>query len=166
MRTIVDAWFREEAEHSRLLGGMVDRLGGRRITGHWSFTAFCLCRRVLGVRFELHVLTHTELVSTAYYRVLRRHSPDAPLTAVCDLILRDEAGHLAFQRDRIAATGRSLRGFSGALWQTQFCALGHAAATVLWMSHGPCLAALGGSRAEYFCEVRRELRRFILSLTH
>ncbi|PYI84514.1 MAG: hypothetical protein DME26_13130, partial [Verrucomicrobia bacterium] len=98
MRTLVDFWFAEEAEHSRLLGCAVDRLGGRRITSHWSFTAFCFCRRVLGVRFELQVLLLTELVSTAYYRVLRRHSPDAPLATMCALILRDEAGHVAFHR--------------------------------------------------------------------
>ena len=40
------------------------RFGGRFIYSHWSFTAFCLCRRTLGVRFELQVLTLTELVSS------------------------------------------------------------------------------------------------------
>src|SRR2546427_4954267 len=163
-RTLVDFWFAEEKEHARLLGCAVDRFGGRRITSHWSFTAFCLCRRVSGVRFELQVLLLTELVSTAYYRVLRRHSPDAPLADMCELILRDEAGHVAFHRDRLAAKGRSPLGLAGALWQAQFGLCGLGAATVLWTSHSPCLAAIGGSRAEYFAEVRRELRRFILSL--
>lgn len=164
MRALVDLWFAEEAEHARLLGCAVDRFGGRRIKSHWSFTAFCLCRRTLGVRFELQVLLLTELVSTAYYRVLRRHSPDAPLAAMCGLILRDEAGHVAFHRDRLAEEGRSPLGLGGALWQTQFWLLGHAAATVLWTSHGSCLRAIGGSRAGYFGEVRRELKQFLLSL--
>lgn len=158
-RAVVDAWFSEERGHSRLLGAAVRRLGGRRITGHWSFTAFCLVRRALGVRFELQVLTLTELVSTAYYRLLRRHADDGPLRAMCALILRDEAGHLAFQRDRIAAGGRR-----GRAWRAQFWSLGHAAATVLWTSHGRCLRALGGSRTEFFREVRRELRRFIVAV--
>jgi len=105
LRTIVDLWFAEEAEHARLLGCAVRRFGGRIITSHWSFSAFCLCRRVLGVRFELQVLTLTELVSTAYYRMLRRYSPDGPLAAMCELILRDEGGHVAFQRDRLATLG-------------------------------------------------------------
>jgi hypothetical protein len=164
MRAIVDLWFAEEAEHSRLLGCAVDRFGGRHITSHWSFTAFCLCRRALGVRFELQVLLLTELVSTAYYRVLLGHSPDAPLAAMCGLILRDEAGHVAFHRDRLAAAGRSPLGLRGALWQGQFWLCGHAAATMLWMNHGRCLTAIGGSRAEYFQEVRWELHRFIASL--
>ena len=64
LRRIVDLWFAEEAEHARLLGCAVRRFGGRIIHSHWSFTAFCLCRRVFGVRFELQVLTLTELVST------------------------------------------------------------------------------------------------------
>lgn len=164
MRVIVDRWFAEEAEHARLLGCAVDRFGGRRITAHWSFTAFCLCRRIFGVWFELQVLLLTELVSTAYYRVLRRHSPDAPLADMCGLILRDEAGHVGFHRDRLAAAGRSPLGLGGALWQAQFWFCGHAAATVLWTSHGRCLRAIGGSGAEYFQEVRRELRRFVLAL--
>lgn len=158
-RAMVDAWFAEERGHSRLLGEAVRRFGGRKIAGHWSFTAFCLVRRALGVRFELQVLTLTELVSTAYYRVLRRHADDAPLRAMCSLILRDEAGHLAFQRDRIAAGGRR-----GRAWRAQFWCLGHAAATVLWTSHARCLRALGGSGAEFFREVRRELRRFIVAV--
>lgn len=164
MRAIVDFWFAEEAEHSRLLGCAVDRFGGRHITSHWSFTAFCLCRRALGVRFELQVLLLTELVSTAYYRVLLSHSPDGSLAAMCGLILRDEAGHVAFHRDRLAAAGRSPLGLAGALWQGQFWLCGHAAATVLWLNHGPCLAAIGGSRAEYFQEVKWELARFVTSL--
>lgn len=164
LQCIVDAWFAEEAEHARLLGCAVKRYGGRFITRHWSFSAFCFCRRVLGVRFELQVLLLTELVSTAYYRVLRRHVPDAPLAAMCALILRDEAGHVAFHRDRLADAGRSPLGLFGAFWQAQFWLCGQAAATVLWTSHSRCLTAIGGSRIEYFREVNRELRGFVLSL--
>jgi hypothetical protein len=107
----------------------------------------------------------TELVSTAYYRVLRRHSPDAPLAAMCGLILRDEAGHVAFHRDRLAADEISAKGFWGSFWELQFWVFGHTAAAVLWSSHRKCLNAIGGSRAEYFCEVRYELARFVRSLT-
>jgi len=164
MRTIVDFWFAEEAEHARLLGDAVRRFGGRIITSHWSFTAFCLCRRGLGVRFELQVLTLTELVSTGYYRMLRAHSPDSPLAAMCELILRDEAGHVAFQRDRLASAGCPKPGLRGLLWRIQFVFCGYAAATVLWASHAPCLKAIGGSRGEFYSEVTRQLTRFVRSL--
>ena len=164
IRALVDFWFKEEAEHARLLGCAVRRFGGRHIQSHWSFTAFCLCRRVLGVKFELQVLLLTELVSTAYYQVLRAHSPDVPLADMCGLILRDEAGHVAFHRERLADAGRSSPGIGGAWWQMQFWLLGHAAAAMLWVNHGPCLTAIGGSRREYFREVRRQLGRFMVSL--
>lgn len=164
MRTIVDLWFKEEAEHARLLGGAVKRFNGRIITSHWSFTAFCLCRRALGVRFELQVLTLTELVSTAYYRMLRQYSPDGPLAAMCELILRDEAGHVAFQRDRIQSAGNPRPGWRGLVWRAQFLLCGYGAATVLWSSHAPCLKAIGGSRREFYSEVTRQLTRFVRSL--
>ena len=164
IRKIVDAWFAEEAEHSRLLGGAVKRFGGRIITSHWSFSAFCFCRRALGVRFELQVLTLTELVSTAYYRMLRAHSPDGPLAAMCELILRDEAGHVAFQRDRIVKAGNPRPGLRGWFWRLQFLACGYAAGTMLWVNHAPCLTAIGGTRAEFYREITRQLTRFIRSL--
>src|SRR5256885_3348622 len=45
-RLLVSLWFDEEREHSRLLGQAVRRFGGRRIESHWSFSAFCACRRI------------------------------------------------------------------------------------------------------------------------
>jgi hypothetical protein len=165
MRTIVDLWFGEEREHSRLLGCAVDRFGGRQIASHWSFTAFCLCRRALSVRFELQILLLTEIVSTAYYRVMRRHCEDPAVRAMCGRILREEAGHVSFHCDRLAVEGRSPRGISGAFWCAQFWLFGHGAATMLWINHRRCLISLGGAAAEYYREVRRELRRFTGSLS-
>jgi hypothetical protein len=164
LRTIVDMWFAEEAEHARLLGCAVRRFGGRIITSHWSFSAFCLSRRLLGVRFELQVLTLTELVSTAYYRMLRRYSPDGPLAAMCELILRDEGGHVAFQRDRLATSGCPSPGLRGWLWRVQFLVCGYGAATMLWVNHAPCLKAIGGSRAEFYSEATRQMLRFMRAL--
>jgi len=164
LRQIVDMWFAEEAEHARLLGCAVRRFGGRIITSHWSFTAFCLVRRVFGVQFELQVLTLTELVSTAYYRMLRSHSPDGPLAAMCELILRDEAGHVAFHRDRLMNAGRPQTGLAGWFWRVQFLAFGYGAGTVLWISHARCLKAIGGTRNEFYSEITRQITRFIRSL--
>lgn len=161
IRRIVDAWFNEEKEHARLLGCAVQRMGGRHIDSHWSFTAFCATRRWLGVEFELQVLLLTEIVSTGYYRVMRRHVGDQVLRDMCGLILRDEAGHVEFHLDRLVAAGRPGRGAFAKLWKLQFWVLGHAAAAMLWVNHAPGLRALGGTRGEYFREVRREIGRFV-----
>jgi len=159
-RRIVDFWFEEEREHSRLLGQAVTRLGGKRIQSHWSFTAFCACRRIIGVRAELQILLLTELVSTAYYTVLRRHVDDLPIKQMCSLILRDEAGHVAFHRDRLAACEND----RGIFWALQFWLCGYAAATMLWVNHGLCLRPFGARTKEYYHEVRFQISRFIRRL--
>lgn len=159
-RTLVDRWFAEEREHARLLGQAVARLGGQCIQGHWSFTAFCLTRRWLGVRFELTVLLLTEIVSTAYYRLLRRHAPDEPLRSMCRLILRDEIGHVAFHRDRLARAARNGHAHFGPWWELRFRILGLIAASVLWVSHAPGLCALGARTAEFYRQVWLELSLF------
>lgn len=159
-QALTDLWFQEEREHSRLLGEAVRRLGGQPIKAHWSFSAFCACRRLLGVRAELQILLLTELVSTAYYKVLRAHVDDEPLKEMCSLILRDEAGHVSHHRDRLAGdtTGKGL------LWVLQFWLCGYAAATMLWVNHGRCLYPLGARQAEYYQEVRFQISRFVHSL--
>ncbi len=165
MRKLVDLWFEEEKEHSRLLGCAVDRIGGKRIQSHWSFSAFCQCRRILGVRFELQVLLLTEITSTAYYRLLQRHSPIAALKVMCGLILRDEGGHVAFHLDRHKSAGRSSRAFAGWFWSVQFRACGYAAATMLWVNHRPALVALGATTPEFYREVQTEIEHFLRALS-
>lgn len=157
MRALVDAWFAEEKEHSRLLLCVVKRFGGTPIQGHWSFSCFLLCRRWLGVRFELTVLLLTEIASTGYYRLIQRHCADRALRQTATLILRDEAGHILFHCDRLVTEGRAFAP-ARAAW---FRALGHLAATMLWVNHGPALVAIGASRNEFYGEVRRELTRFL-----
>lgn len=160
-RQLVDLWFDEEKEHSRLLSGAVKRFGGTPIDGHWSFWVFCQVRRWLGVRFELTVLLLTEIVSTAYYRLLWRHGEDAALRQMCRLVLRDEAGHVAFHRDRLARQAAAGARRLDRLWEATFRVLGYAAGTMLWVNHAPALKAIGGSRREFYSEIRLELTRFV-----
>jgi hypothetical protein len=163
-RELVDLWFAEEREHARLLGTAVARFGGRCIQSHWSFRAFCLTRTWFGVRFELTVLLLTEIVSTVYYRLLRRHGDDPALRSMCRLILRDEIGHVSFHRDRLARAGRAGHAGYGLLWEVRFRILGLAAASMLWVNHAPGLRALGATGIEFYRDVWVELSRFIRRL--
>jgi len=164
MRDVVGLWFEEEREHSRLLGAAVARFGAQSIERHWSFTAFCLARRLFGVRFELTVLLLTEIVSTVYYRLMRRHGADAALRAMCLLIIRDENGHVSFHCDRLASLARAGKRRYGKLWRLRFQLLGLGAATMLWINHARALRALGATRTEFYHEVRLGVSRFIAQL--
>jgi hypothetical protein len=160
-RKVVDLWFAEEREHSRLLACAVRRIGAEFIDDTFAFRLFYACRRVLGVQFEMLVLLIVEIVSTGYYRLIRRHVGDQPLAEMCKLILRDEARHIDFHRDRLAA--RHPGGF-GAWRASQFRLLGHACAWFLWLGHGRALRAIGGTRAELFHHVRSGLANFLSEL--
>ncbi|HEY3897794.1 MAG TPA: ferritin-like domain-containing protein [Chthoniobacter sp.] len=161
VRMVTDLWFAEEREHSRLLACAVRRVGGEFVTSTFGFELFYAIRRRLGVQFEMLVLLVVEIISTGYYRVLRRHVGDEPLADMCRLILRDEARHIDFHRDRLAA--RHPNGM-GILWAGQVRLLAEACAWFLWMGHGRCLRALGGTRAELFFHVRRGVAGFLAEL--
>ena len=161
VRQLVDLWFKEEKEHSRLLGDAVRRFGGRKIDGHWSFSVFCMVRKYLGVAFELRALLLTEIVSNVYYHMLRRHADDAALRTMCDLVIRDETSHIAFHRDRLAdATSRRYAG----CWTTLFRMMGLAAGTMLWINHSPALKSLGATSSEFYGGIWTAMSRFVRQL--
>src|SRR6478609_4593007 len=78
VKRVVDLRFREEAEHSRLLSGAVRRLNGVFVETTFAFRMFCQVRRLMGVQFEMLVLPVVEIVSTGYYRLIRKHAADRP----------------------------------------------------------------------------------------
>lgn len=161
VKQVIDLWFNEEREHSRLLLGAVKRLRGTVVQDTFALRAFCGVRRLLGVQFEMLVLLLVEIVSTAYYRLIRRHCGDGPIDDMCRLILRDEIGHIAFHRARLGA--RHPEGPSLA-WRVMFHALGHACAAFLWFSHGKTFRPIGATRGELFRQVASGLRLFLRQL--
>ena len=83
---------------------------------------------------------------------------------MCRLILRDEVGHVAFHRDRLARQAAGRTSSYGAWWEARFRTLGLAAGTMLWINHAPALKALGATRAEFYRDIWRELSIFIRRL--
>lgn len=159
-KELVDLWFAEEREHSRLLGGALKRFGAPEIRSHWSFGLFCGVRRLGGMRFEMSALLLTEIVSHVYYKMLRKHVDDEAVRGMCGLIIRDEAGHIAFHRARLAAEMKS----RGRLWEGFFRLRGLAAGTVLWVNHRGALRAAGASDAEFYRGIWRGMSGFVRGL--
>lgn len=164
IKVLVDLWFKEEEEHSRLLGCALRRLGATEIQSHWSFSLFCGLRKWLGVQFELYALLLTEIVSHQYYKLLRRHCDDVAIRAMCDLINRDEAGHIAFHRARLTSEGIQHRRHYGWFWEFQFRLRGLAAGTVLWMNHRVALVGMGATDRAFYRAIWRGMGRFIAGL--
>jgi len=162
VRQLVDIWFKEEAEHSRLLGAAVKRYGAKPITSHWSFSIFCWIRKILGVGFELRTLILTEIVSNVYYQMMLKHTGDRDpaLCQMCKLVIRDETGHIAFHKDRMAKSGRKF----GMLWAGIFNVMSLAAGTMLWVNHGKAIRSLGGTNGEFYQEIWHAMDHFILTL--
>ena len=154
----------EEKEHARLLGLVVRRFGGALTQQHWTHLLFRFVRRAFGLNFEIQVLVIAEIVGTAYYRLLQRRTCDPVLEEVCDVVLRDEAQHVAFHVDRLAQTHARLLPFERALWALQFQLLFTAAARVAWLDHRHALATAGATRREFFREARLECIRFLAKL--
>ncbi len=160
MREVIDLWFQEETEHSRLLGLAVKRFGGKPISSHWSFSLFCLSRRLLGIRFELYCLLLTEVVSNNFYKMLRSRYGDPALRILCDQIIRDETGHIAFHRARLAfdLDGKHTL---GKRWAFTMNLLAMLAATTLWVSHRKTLVQRGANSFEFTIRCLDDTARFV-----
>lgn len=155
----------EEQEHARLLRRLVERYRGRLVTRHWTHTLFRALRRALGVGFEIQVLVIAELIGTAYYRLLENHTTDPVLRHVCEIVLRDEARHIAFHAERFGVAHASWLPVEKAAWLAQFQGIFLGALRVAWLEHRAALHALGIGGATFFHEARHECVDFLASLT-
>jgi hypothetical protein len=156
----------EEKEHARLLARMVRRLGGDLIARHWTYRLFKGARRAGGFRFAVQMLLTGEIVGTAYYEMVKSAMRDPALDAAIGLMLRDEASHIAFHRDRQALRWRDYFPIERAIWALQFQVLVLAAVRAAWLDHGPCLRALGFTRDDFSRRTRQISVQFLAGLEH
>jgi len=149
----------EEQNHARLLAELLRAGGHPTVSSHWSDRIFVRCRRALGLRCEMLVLSTAELVALRYYGALAESS-DALLREVSTRILEDEVHHVRFQRDRLsdgfARTPAFLRTVAGFLWQ----AFAVAVVVVVAVDHGPALRAVGTTRGVFIVECCRLVADF------
>ena len=96
----VKLFIAEEQWHSCLLRHYLDLAGESRLTKSKVDGIFRWLRHRMGLEFSLIVLSTAEVVATVYYRAPRDATECELLRSICRRILRDEAGHLAFHRDR------------------------------------------------------------------
>ena len=90
----------EEQRHSAMLGRYLDLAHESRLTKSKIDGIFRWLRHLMGLELSLIVLSTAEIVASIYYRALRDATECDLLQSICRRILRDEAAHLAFHRDR------------------------------------------------------------------
>jgi hypothetical protein len=141
--TALELLVREEQRHSAHLGRFMERQGIPIVAHHWVDTVFRRLRGLAGLELSLTVLVTAELIAVPYYRALREATRSPLLRAMCNRILRDEAGHLRFQAWMLARVGSGR-----APLRQSLCAASHGifvvgTAIVVWVGHRGVFGAAG-----------------------
>ena len=139
----IDLFIKEEQEHSRLMGRILDKLNAPRLRSHWSDWCFVTMRRLFGLHQELMVLLLPEMIAKRYFRALHEGTSDAVLRAVFSQIAQDEDGHLSFHTDYLRRAFQRMS-FTGRIatlvtWRIAF----RATCLVVMFDHWPVLKAVG-----------------------
>lgn len=125
----------EEGRHARILGLMVNALGGRLLSKSWTDKLFITARRLAGIRFKLLVLLAAEVIGIGFYGLLAEALPGGAMGAALTQICGDEEAHLRFHCDFLRGQSPVLR----LLWWP----LGAAAALTVLMDHRDTLRGFG-----------------------
>jgi hypothetical protein len=152
---VIDLFIREEQEHARLMGDVLKRIPAPLLISHWSDGCFVLLRRLFGLNQELMVLLVPEIIARRYFAALRDRIGHPTVTAVCEQILHDEEGHVAFHVEFLqrAFTGMSLpaRVLLRAVWRALF----RLALLVVVLDHRSLLRVCGVPASHFWwdCEL-------------
>ena len=151
----MELFIKEEQEHARWLGEILQRLDAPPLTRHWSNLAFTGLRRLLGLREELFVLLVAEMIAKRYYHTLREGTNDPVLKMVFGQMWQDEMGHVAFHTDFLQRVFSSwslpIRVIVRALWR----ALYRVVCLVVMLDHRALIRAAGDSLPAFWwdCEL-------------
>ena len=141
----IDLFIGEEQEHARLMARILGMLEVPLLTHHWSDACFVLLRRCFGLHHELLVLLIPEMIARRYFRAVRDGTRDPILRAVCEQILHDEEGHVAFHVDflqkALARLSLPARAVLRAVWRLVF----RLACLAMIVDHRSLLSAAGVS---------------------
>ena len=99
----IEAFIREEQRHARQLGRFLAAEGIPLRKRSWADDVFRALRRGASLETTVSVLLTAELIAQVYYAALREATDSPLLRALCERVLRDEAAHVRFQAERLAA---------------------------------------------------------------
>ncbi len=145
----VDLFVVEEQSHAALLARTVTHLRGELLEKQWTNSIFRWLRDLVNLEFNIQVLLTAELIAEVYFGLLALRCPDPVVRTVSKKLLRDEMGHLAFQRDFLFERLKTLTPAMQKVWRLQFQAIHRATAAVVAWDHRDCLRGLGVTQADF-----------------
>ena len=138
----VDLFVAEEQSHAALLARTVRHLRGTLLQKQWTNSIFRWMRDLVNLEFNIQVLLTAELIAEVYFGLLSLRCSDPVVQTVAKKLLRDEMGHLSFQRDFLFERLKTLTPAVQRLWRWQFQAIHLATACVVSWDHRDCLRSL------------------------
>lgn len=156
----VDLFVAEEQSHAALLARTVKHLRGTLLQKQWTNSIFRWLRDLVNLEFNIQVLLTAELIAEVYFGLLSLRCTDPVVQTVAKKLLRDEMGHLSFQRDFLFERLKTLTPAVQRLWRWQFQAIHFATACVVSWDHRDCLRSLNVSPADFRSRAVRCWRSF------
>lgn len=145
----VDLFVAEEQSHAALLARTVKHLRGTLLQKQWTNSIFRWMRDLVNLEFNIQVLLTAELIAEVYFGLLSLRCSDPVVQTVAKKLLRDEMGHLSFQRDFLFERLKTLTPATQRLWRWQFQAIHFATACVVSWDHRDCLRSLNVTPADF-----------------
>jgi len=145
----VDLFVAEEQSHATLLARTVKHLRGTLLQKQWTNSIFRWMRDLVNLEFNIQVLLTAELIAEVYFGLLSLRCSDPVVQTVAKKLLRDEMGHLSFQRDFLFERLKTLAPAVQRLWRWQFKAIHFATACVVSWDHRDCLRSLNVTPADF-----------------
>ena len=145
----VDLFVAEEQSHAALLARTVKHLRGTLLQKQWTNSIFRWMRDLVNLEFNIQVLLTAELIAEVYFGLLSLRCSDPVVQTVAKKLLRDEMGHLSFQRDFLFERLKTLTPAVQRLWRWQFQAIHYATTCVVSWDHRDCLRSLNVSPADF-----------------
>lgn len=145
----VDLFVAEEQSHAALLARTVTHLHGTLLQKQWTNSIFRWMRDLVNLEFNIQVLLTAELIAEVYFGLLSLRCSDPLVQTVAKKLLRDEMGHLSFQRDFLFERLKTLTPAMQRLWSWQFRFIHLATALVVAWDHRDCLRSLSVTSADF-----------------
>lgn len=154
-RRAVDLFVTEEQSHAALLARTVTHLRGDLLQKQWTNSIFRWMRDLVNLEFNIQVLLTAELIAEVYFGLLALRCKDPVVQTVAKKLLRDEMGHLSFQRDFLFERLKTLTPATQRLWRWQFQFIHRITAAVVAWDHRSCLRTLHITPADFRARAAR-----------